>query len=78
MEHHYAGKGNNLVYMGIYYRTASVLSLCQVVYDIPEIRFMGGPARGGVAGVLHEVIQAILGGERLLLEFADKPLPRIH
>jgi len=38
--------------------SASVLPLCQAIYKMPEVRFMRDPTRGGVASVLHEVIQA--------------------
>ena len=37
---------------------ASVAELCQAVYDIPGLRFMRDPTRGGLATVLHEIYRA--------------------
>jgi hydrogenase expression/formation protein HypE len=34
---------------------ASVLPLCQALYDLPGLRFMRDPTRGGLATVLHEI-----------------------
>jgi hydrogenase expression/formation protein HypE len=36
---------------------ASVLPLCQALYDLPGLRFMRDPTRGGLATVLHEIHQ---------------------
>lgn len=38
--------------------SASVLPLCEAIYPLPGVRFMRDPTRGGVATVLHEVIQS--------------------
>jgi len=38
--------------------SASVMPLCQAIYEWPEIRFLRDPTRGGIAGVFHEIIQA--------------------
>lgn len=35
--------------------SASVLPLCQALYDLPGLRFMRDPTRGGLATVLHEI-----------------------
>jgi hydrogenase expression/formation protein HypE len=37
---------------------ASVLPLCQALYDLPACRFMRDPTRGGLATVLHEILHA--------------------
>jgi len=37
---------------------ASVLDLCQALYDLPGLRFMRDPTRGGLATVLHEIQHA--------------------
>jgi hydrogenase expression/formation protein HypE len=36
---------------------ASVLPLCQALFDLPGLRFMRDPTRGGLATVLHEIHQ---------------------
>ena len=36
----------------------SVLPLCRALYDIPGLRFMRDPTRGGLATVLHEISRA--------------------
>jgi hydrogenase expression/formation protein HypE len=36
----------------------SVLPLCQALYDIPGVRFLRDPTRGGMATVLHEISHA--------------------
>jgi hydrogenase expression/formation protein HypE len=36
---------------------ASVLPLCQALFDLPGLRFMRDPTRGGLATVLHEIQQ---------------------
>ena len=36
---------------------ASVLPLCQALFDLPGLRFMRDPTRGGLATVLHEMHQ---------------------
>lgn len=38
--------------------SASVIGLCQALYDLEGVRFMRDPTRGGVASVLHEINQA--------------------
>ena len=35
--------------------SASVIPLCQALYDLPGLRFMRDPTRGGLATVLHEI-----------------------
>ena len=37
---------------------ASVLPLCQALYDLPGLKFMRDPTRGGLATVLHEIQRA--------------------
>ena len=38
--------------------SASVLPFCQSVYDLPGVRFMRDPTRGGIATILHELNHA--------------------
>lgn len=38
--------------------SASVIELCKAVYDIPGLRFMRDPTRGGLATVLYEIHRA--------------------
>jgi len=38
--------------------SASVLDLCQSIYDLDGVHFMRDPTRGGIASVLHEINQA--------------------
>jgi hydrogenase expression/formation protein HypE len=42
-----------------------VLDLCQSLYDLPGLRFMRDPTRGGLATVLHEIQQATGLGVRI-------------
>jgi hydrogenase expression/formation protein HypE len=44
--------------------SASVIPLCQALYDLPGIRFMRDPTRGGLATVLHEINRATTLGIR--------------
>jgi hydrogenase expression/formation protein HypE len=37
---------------------ASVIPLCQALYDLPGVRFLRDPTRGGLATVLNEICQA--------------------
>jgi len=50
----------------------SVLPLCRSLYDIPGLRFMRDPTRGGLATVLHEISQATSLGVRV--KQADIPV----
>lgn len=43
----------------------NVLALCQALYDLPGLRFMRDPTRGGLATVMHEIQQATGLGIRL-------------
>jgi hydrogenase expression/formation protein HypE len=45
---------------------ASVLPLAQAVRDLPGLRFMRDPTRGGLATVLHEILRATGLGCRLM------------
>ena len=45
--------------------SANVLPLCQALYDLPGLRFMRDPTRGGLATVLHEVYQYTSLGVRV-------------
>jgi len=45
--------------------SASVVDLCQTLYDLPGLRFMRDPTRGGLATVLHEIHQATKLGVRV-------------
>lgn len=45
---------------------ASVLPLCRAVWDLPGLRFLRDPTRGGLATVAHEVARA--AGATVLLE----------
>lgn len=45
--------------------SASVIPLCQALYDLPGIRFMRDPTRGGLATVLHEINRATTLGIRV-------------
>ena len=44
---------------------SSELALCQALYDLPGLRFMRDPTRGGLATVLHEIQQATGLGIRI-------------
>ena len=44
---------------------ASVLPLCQALFDLPGLRFMRDPTRGGLATVLHEIHQSTALGIRV-------------
>jgi hydrogenase expression/formation protein HypE len=44
---------------------ASVLPLCQALHDLPGLRFMRDPTRGGLATVLYEIHQATGFGVRV-------------
>lgn len=44
---------------------ASVLPLCQALHDLPGLRFMRDPTRGGLATVLYEIQQATGYGVRV-------------
>jgi hydrogenase expression/formation protein HypE len=44
---------------------ANVSPLCQALYDLPGLRFMRDPTRGGLATVLHEILQNTGLGLRL-------------
>ena len=44
---------------------ASVLPLCQALFDLPGLRFMRDPTRGGLATVLHEIHQFTKLGVRV-------------
>lgn len=43
----------------------SVLPLCQALYNLPGLRFMRDPTRGGLATVLHEIHRATHLGVRV-------------
>ncbi|WP_455218695.1 hydrogenase expression/formation protein HypE [Kaarinaea lacus] len=45
--------------------SASVLPFCQALYDLPGLRFMRDPTRGGLATVLHEIHQYTSLGVRV-------------
>lgn len=45
--------------------SANVIALCQAIYDMPQVRFMRDPTRGGIASVLHEINQATALGIEL-------------
>ena len=45
--------------------SASVLPLCQALHDLPGLRFMRDPTRGGLATVLYEIHQATGFGVRV-------------
>lgn len=45
--------------------SACVLPLCQALYDLPGLRFMRDPTRGGLATVLHEINRATSLGVRV-------------
>lgn len=45
--------------------SASVIPLCQALYDLPGLRFMRDPTRGGLATVLHEISRATSKGIRV-------------
>ncbi len=45
--------------------SANVMALCNALYDLPGLRFMRDPTRGGVATVLHEISQATKYGLRI-------------
>ena len=44
---------------------ANVLPLCQALFDLPGLRFMRDPTRGGLATVLHEMYQYTRLGVRV-------------
>ncbi|KAB2318926.1 hydrogenase expression/formation protein HypE [Betaproteobacteria bacterium SCN1] len=52
--------------------SASVLPLARAVRDLPELRFMRDPTRGGLATVAHEIARA--SGHSVLLEQHAVPL----
>lgn len=52
--------------------SASVLPLAQAVRDLPGLRFMRDPTRGGLATVAHEIAHAC--GHGVVLEAAAVPL----
>lgn len=45
--------------------SASVIPLCKALYDLPGLRFMRDPTRGGLATVLHEINRATETGIRV-------------
>jgi hydrogenase expression/formation protein HypE len=45
--------------------SANVIALCNALYDLPGLRFMRDPTRGGLATVLHEINQATKLGLRI-------------
>lgn len=45
--------------------SANVIQLCNVSYDLPGLRFMRDPTRGGLATVLHEISRATQLGMRI-------------
>ncbi|MGD8567009.1 MAG: hydrogenase expression/formation protein HypE [Gammaproteobacteria bacterium] len=45
--------------------SGSVLPLCEVLYDLPGLRFMRDPTRGGLATVLHEIHRGTRFGVRV-------------
>jgi hydrogenase expression/formation protein HypE len=45
--------------------SANVIALCKGLYDLPGLRFMRDPTRGGLATVLNEVNQATTLGLRI-------------
>ena len=45
--------------------SASVIPLCKALYDLPGLRFMRDPTRGGLATVLHEINRATEVGIRV-------------
>lgn len=51
---------------------ASVLPLTRALLDLPGLRFMRDPTRGGIASVAHEIVQAT--GFGLRLSQADIPV----
>jgi hydrogenase expression/formation protein HypE len=52
--------------------SASVLQLAQAVRDLPGLRFMRDPTRGGLATVAHEIARAC--GHNVTLEQSAVPL----
>lgn len=52
--------------------SASVLPLCQLLYELDGVRFMRDPTRGGVATILHELNQAT--GYGMQMNEADAPV----
>lgn len=52
--------------------SASVLPLARAVWDLPGLRFMRDPTRGGLATVCHEIARAT--GKSVLLRQADVPV----
>jgi hydrogenase expression/formation protein HypE len=45
--------------------SANVIPLCKALYDLPGLRFMRDPTRGGLATVLHEISRATALGVRV-------------
>jgi len=45
--------------------SANVIELCKALYDLPGLRFMRDPTRGGLATVLHEINRATKLGIRM-------------
>ena len=52
--------------------SASVLPLCQSLYELDGVRFMRDPTRGGIATILHELNQST--GYGMQMNEADAPL----
>ncbi len=52
--------------------SASLIPLCQPVYDLDGVRYMRDPTRGGIASVLHEFNQAT--GLGIQINEADTPV----
>ncbi len=52
--------------------SASVLPYCQAISDLEGVRFLRDPTRGGVATVMHEIIE--LTGLGIMLEQSRLPL----
>ena len=45
--------------------SANVIALCNALYNLPGLRFMRDPTRGGLATVLHEINRATKSGLRI-------------
>jgi len=52
--------------------SANVITLCSALFDLPGLRFMRDPTRGGLATVLHEINQATKLG--LCIQQANIPV----
>lgn len=52
--------------------SASVLPLCRAVWDLPQLKFMRDPTRGGLATVCHEIAHAT--GHTVVLQQASVPV----